>query len=659
MPRLFLVEQDAALREWCRMHLGTAGVAVTPFDDGQRALEALRGEPPDLFVIDGEITGLGAFALAAAIRSNVRSAHVPIVFLVPSRDGAQLAQAQAIEPGGVLTKPLSRELLLETVRARLGLAADSVEGDRPVRATQAQLAAPPRGTASGALLETKRATVLAIAVRNFVSLARAMPATSLDRLLVEFGSQAREAVFEAGGWIVRGDATHFLALFEETPGETRRHAGRAIDAALGVVRGARAAKRWADTHLPTARAMDISVGGGIHTGEVIVARLTVGGHLVPGVAGISAELAPRLEGRAKSLRWSIACAEATAVEAGSRFAIGQRSSLTDSDHQITIPIVEIAGYAPGSARASDLARIGEVREALVANTLLSRLAGDVDQATADRTLVVRPGRPGTAERPTVPGRTLERQLRRAERVDTWLAKAEGTGREEVIKWVRLGTVPPAFLDAYLAEYAKLAEVLHRHVAALYEVGSTDAGGFAALEHVTGPALGESIRGGLPVGRALNALAQACMAVHSLHQAGVVHGGLGLESFRFREDDSLVLVDFNVTRRVELRLASPELARLAPRRDFAALGVLLHAMLSGERTLADLAGEGREGESLREASRLPVPLSPVQPVLDGLLGLAPERPMDDAQDVMLALFAIRDAFPLETNAAPGAPRSRVA
>ena len=658
MPRLFIVEQDASLREWCRLHLGTAGVTVTPFDDGQRALEALRGEPPDLFLIDTEIAGLGAFALAAAIRSNVRSAHVPLIFVVPGNNPAQLAQALAIEPGGALTKPLSRDLLLQTVRARLGVTAEDGEGDRHARAARAPVAPPARGTASGALLETKRATVLAVAVRNFVSLARAMPATSLDRMLVEFGSEAREAVFEAGGWIVRGDAMQFIALFEETPGESRRHAGRAIDAALGVVRGARAAKRWADAHLPTARAMDISIGCGIHTGEVIVARLTVGGHLVPGIAGPSAELAPRLEGRAKGLHWSIACAEDTAIEAGSRFAIGQRSSLTDTDHGVVIPIVEIAGYSPGSARASDLARIGEVREALVANTLLSRLAGDVDYATADRTLVVRPGRIAAAERPSLRGRIIERLLRRGERVETWLAKAEGTNREEVIRWVRLSLVPPAFLDGYLSEYGKLSEVLHRHVAALYEVGTTDQGGFVALEYIDGPTLGEAIRGGLTVGRALNALAQACMAVHSLHQAGVVHGGLGLECFRFRGDDSLVLTDFNVTRRVELKLASPEFGGVARRRDFVALGGLLHAMLTGERALAERILEGGEGEALREGSRLPVPLLPVQSILDGLLGLAPERPMDDAQDVMLALFAIRESFPLETPAG-GAMRPQAA
>jgi serine/threonine protein kinase len=253
---------------------------------------------------------------------------------------------------------------------------------------------------------------------------------------------------------------------------------------------------------------------------------------------------------------------------------------------------------------------------------------------------------------------MVRQLRRGERVETWLAKRADLERDEVIKWVPLASGPTAFLSGFLAEYGKLAEVLHRHVAALFEVGSTDTGGFVSLEHVEGPMLGEAIRGGIAVGRALNALAQAAMAVHSLHQAGIVHGGLSLENFRIRADESLVLTDFNVTRRVERQLASAELAPIPARRDFIALGGLLHAMLSGERSVADHATEGRGGEALRDESRLPVSLLPVQPLLDGLLGIAPERPIDDAQDVMLGLFALRDAFPLDSPGG-GASRSRAA
>ena len=71
MPKVFLIEQDPSLREWCRLHLGTEGFAVVPFDDARRALEALRVEPPELVMIATNIMGMSAFALAAAIRSNV------------------------------------------------------------------------------------------------------------------------------------------------------------------------------------------------------------------------------------------------------------------------------------------------------------------------------------------------------------------------------------------------------------------------------------------------------------------------------------------------------------------------------------------------------------------------------------------------------------
>src|SRR5262245_58143998 len=120
MPKVFLLEPDPALREWCRLHLSTEGLVVVAFDDGRRALEALRVEPPELVMIATNLAGMGAFALAAAIRSNVRSALTPILFLVPAKDPAALSQALSIEPQGVVSKPLTRESLLESVHARLG-----------------------------------------------------------------------------------------------------------------------------------------------------------------------------------------------------------------------------------------------------------------------------------------------------------------------------------------------------------------------------------------------------------------------------------------------------------------------------------------------------------------------------------------------------------
>ncbi len=517
-----------------------------------------------------------------------------------------------------------------------------------------------RGTASGPLLETKQATVLVVAVRNFVSLARALNASVLDRFLSEFAAQAREAIFSSGGWIVRSDAVSMVALFEDVPDQSNPHPARALDAALGAVLASRAAKRWGESALANRASLDISVGCGVHAGEVIVARLTVGGHLAPCIAGQTPDLAQRLEGRAKGLHWSIACPEAVFSQAGTRFEIGRRSSLTDTDHDVTIPIVEVLGYAPGAARPGELARMGEVREAMFANTLLAGLAGDVDQQTADRTILVRGVRPAEAL-PSVPGRRIERRAKQSSSVDAFLAAHLQSERKELIEIVRLAAVPAAFVQAYLNEYRNLQKIEQRNIVSIYEVGQTDEAAFVALEPVAGGSLADALRRSLTIGVVLNCLAQACIALDTLHQAGIVHGDLRLEHFSFRADGALVLTDFNVTQRVSAllglqarasaRRSAPPRVELTPRADFLALGKMLHALLTGDRTLLGAKLVTADETELERASRLPVQLSPIQPCLDGLLGVGNQVPVDQAQDVLIALMAVRDIFPFDMRAAP--------
>ncbi len=364
----------------------------------------------------------------------------------------------------------------------------------------------------------------------------------------EFAAHAREAIFASGGWIVRADAMSMVALFEDVPDQTNPHPARALEAALGVVLASRVAKRWGESALPNRASLDVSVGCGVHTGEVIVARLTVGGNLSPCIAGQTADLAQRLEGRAKSLHWSIACSEAVVQQAGTRFEIGQRSSLTDTDHDVTIPIVEVRGYAPGAARPGELAKMGEVREAMLANTLLAGLAGDVDQQTAERTILVRGAQPAETL-PSVPGRRIERRAKQSSAADAYLATHLQSGRKELVEILRLAATPAAFVEAYLNEYRRLQKIEQRNIAGVYEVGQTSELAFVALEQVGGGSLADALRRSLTIGVALNCLAQACIALDTLHQAGIVHGNLRLEHFSFRADGALVLTDFNVTQRL--------------------------------------------------------------------------------------------------------------
>ena len=603
MQRVVLVEHDPALREWCRLHLESQRLTVSAFDDIHHALEAARLEPPDLLIVAADLPAGGAFAMAASIRSNVRTVLIPILFLVPSHDSSTFAHAISIEAQGVVTKPLTRAVLLEAVASRLGGTYDPTMSGGMLRPPMQQN--PVRGTApstggAGLLVDVRDATVLVVALRNFVSLARTLNVKPLDTLLRRFMSDGRDAIVEQGGWLVRSDATGLVALFEEGPKTDRTHPARAVASALGVVLAGRRAKKWAESELRDVYVPDLSVGCGVHTGEVVIARFSGGGHLALTIAGQTADLAHRLDGRAKGLGWSVAVSEAVALAAGSRFQMGRRASLTDTDHAVTLSISEVLGFNPGTAKPGELPLMAEIREAVLANTMLAKLAGDVDPLTTDRTIVFGAKRPVENEAlPELPQRRVARRLGAGIFVTTYVALHLPTDREEVVKIVRLRELPPRFVDAYLDEYRKLSGLDQRNVVSVYEVGQTADGGYVALESLAGGDLTEAIRKKLPVGLALNCLAQMCLALDAIHGTGIIHGALRAEHFLFRQDRVLVLTDFNVTERVSdaLGLAYPAGSGIDRKRqpraagairslraDFEALGRILHAMLTGDASV---------------------------------------------------------------------------
>ncbi len=659
MQRILLIEPDARLREWCRLHLTTLGYAVTVMGDCQRALEFMRNEPPDLTLLATDSPGISVFVLAAAVRSGSQTAHAPIVFIVPGNDAAALAQAIAIDPRAVLTKPISRPALLEAVLSRLSRADESRTA--PVAPLGRPAAAPANtGGTSGLLVEARDASVLVVVLRNLVSLARSMRARTLEILIERFAEDAREVILASGGWCIRADASGLTALFEDGPHADRSHAARAVESALRIALTARRVKRWADTTLSDVQIPPLSVGCGVHSGEIIVTRLSVSGHLSPSIAGQTADIALRLNGRAKGLGWSVAASESAAFLAGSRFKFGRRATLTDTDHGVTIPVIEVLGFNPGTARPGELPLMAEVREAVLASAVLSRLAGDAAPAETDKTIVVSANRGDTDPFPEIPQRRIARRLRQSDHVLSFVSMHVPTDREEIVRTIAQDNNPPEFIDAYLEDYRLLSGLEQRNVLTIYEVGRTPSLAYVAAEWLAGGTLMEAIRSKLPVGLALNYLAQMCFAVDAVHGIGMPHGALQSDHFMLREDGVVVLADFNVQQRTldmltTVHATSEEAPQAAPRatgddaatirRDFRSLGLILHGMLTADPTLAKSASNA-SGPTLEARTRLPIELSPLQPILDGLLGVGDQRPIERAEEVLVELLGLREVFPFD-------------
>jgi DNA-binding response OmpR family regulator len=122
MAQILVVEDEESLLQTLRYNLGRAGHEVRLSTNGLQALEMIRGNPPELVVLDLMLPGLDGLDLCRAVRSdtlNPAVAHVPILMLT-ARD-EEIDKVVGLEVGAddYLTKPFSMHELLARVKAQL------------------------------------------------------------------------------------------------------------------------------------------------------------------------------------------------------------------------------------------------------------------------------------------------------------------------------------------------------------------------------------------------------------------------------------------------------------------------------------------------------------------------------------------------------------
>ena len=100
--------------------LSSAGYAVVAFDDPRDALDELRGGlRPDVVVSDISMPVLDGFDFYAAVREVPELRAVPFLFLTALDDRGTMRRGMSLGADDYLTKPFSRDELIEAVAVRL------------------------------------------------------------------------------------------------------------------------------------------------------------------------------------------------------------------------------------------------------------------------------------------------------------------------------------------------------------------------------------------------------------------------------------------------------------------------------------------------------------------------------------------------------------
>ena len=119
--RVLVADDNADMRDYLGRLLSESGYHVSTARDGQEALEAIRTDQPDLVVSDVMMPRLDGLGLVAALRTDSRTAAVPVLLL--SARAGQEASIEGLQAGAddYLVKPFAAAELLARVRANIEL----------------------------------------------------------------------------------------------------------------------------------------------------------------------------------------------------------------------------------------------------------------------------------------------------------------------------------------------------------------------------------------------------------------------------------------------------------------------------------------------------------------------------------------------------------
>jgi FixJ family two-component response regulator len=264
--------------------------------------------------------------------------------------------------------------------------------------------------------------------------------------------------------------------------------------------------------------------------------------------------------------------------------------------------------------------------------------------------------------PSIKGYEFKRRLVVNELSAVYLVSEQASGRLVVLKILR--QVPDcggeAVFDRFLQEYELIAKLDHPNIVRIFDLGVADDHAFIAMEYCSSGSLKLRIVRGLDPETSFNLMRQIAGALGELHDAGIMHRDLKPTNVMFRDDDSLVLIDFGLAKEAELRAEitstgeifgtpyymSPEqghAGQVDERGDIYSLGIIFYEMLSGKKPF-----EGETAMSViiqhRNAPvpRLPANLARFQPCVDKMMAKQPEQRFQSVAELLAWVPETRDA-----------------
>ena len=119
--RILIVEDEPHIRRILTFKLRREGYVTFEAQSAEDAERLLSAEDVDLVLLDVALsTPTNGFDLAAGLRRNARTQHLPIIMLTARGFASDILRGREVGAVGYITKPFSAEEVVRRVQAFLG-----------------------------------------------------------------------------------------------------------------------------------------------------------------------------------------------------------------------------------------------------------------------------------------------------------------------------------------------------------------------------------------------------------------------------------------------------------------------------------------------------------------------------------------------------------
>ena len=119
MSKILVIDDSPGIREATQELLEAEGFEVYGAENGQSGLDIANRQPPDLILCDVMMPGLDGYDVLRGLQQDELTADIPFIFLTAKSSKADQRQGMELGADDYLTKPFSRDELLQAIRARL------------------------------------------------------------------------------------------------------------------------------------------------------------------------------------------------------------------------------------------------------------------------------------------------------------------------------------------------------------------------------------------------------------------------------------------------------------------------------------------------------------------------------------------------------------